>query len=263
MKTITGRALPHMTTTFKSVRLHVGSTAQYRISLAASVDEIRAAQTLRFEVFNVELNEGLPDSWLMGRDEDRFDSVCDHLIVTHLPTGSVVGTYRLQSGRNAASQLGYYSAQEFAFQPFAPFRDEIVELGRACVHRDHRNLFVLGLLWKGIAGYAARRNARYLIGCSSLTSQDPAHGASAYSELCRHHLAPLEFRTTPLSSYECSLEQLAEEAPSIPKLLRAYLALGARICGPPALDREFKTIDFLTLLDLRSLPAPARARFLG
>ncbi len=51
-------------------------------------------------------------------------------------------------------------------------RHEIVELGRACVHRQHRNLVVLGLLWKGIADYARERGGRYLIGCSSLTSQD-------------------------------------------------------------------------------------------
>jgi putative hemolysin len=56
---------------------------------------------------------------------------------------------------------------------------------------------------------------------------------------------------------------LAEEPPKIPKLLRAYLSIGAKICGPPALDREFKTIDFLTLLDLESLPPSVRQRFLS
>ena len=38
---------------------------------------------------------------------------------------------------------------------------------------------------------------------------------------------------------------------------------GAKICGAPAIDREFKTIDFLTLLDLKSLPARVADRFLG
>ena len=41
----------------------------------------------------------------------------------------------------------------------------------------------------------------------------------------------------------------ATPAPAIPKLLRAYLSLGARICGAPAIDREFGTIDFLAVLD--------------
>jgi putative hemolysin len=45
-------------------------------------------------------------------------------------------------------------------------------------------------------------------------------------------------------------------------LLRAYLAIGARICGPPAIDREFRTIDFLTMLDLQTLHPRVAARFL-
>jgi len=35
------------------------------------------------------------------------------------------------------------------------------------------------------------------------------------------------------------------------------------ICGEPAMDREFKTIDFLTLLDLDSLPAAVRRKYLS
>lgn len=249
-------------TTLDSLRLVVASPAHYAMRLARTLDEVRAAQALRFEVFNLELNEGLSESYLTGRDEDPFDAVCDHLIVEHLASGKVVGTYRLQTGNNAQAYLGYYSAQEFEFQVFEPLRHEIVELGRACVAKQHRNLAVLGLLWKGIADYALRHGARYLLGCSSITSQDQAVGASAYADLCRRHLAPPAMRTRPRTLFDCSLEELAPEAPEIPKLLRAYLTIGAKICGPPALDRQFKTIDFLTLLDLHSLPMGVRARFL-
>ena len=252
-----------MNTTFETVRLLVNSPAHYTTRLTRNMEEIRAAQTLRFSVFNLELNEGLQASHLTGRDEDPFDAVCDHLIVEHLPSKEIVGTYRLQTGTNAATRLGYYCEQEFAFDAFEPLRGEMVELGRACVHHDHRNLVVLGLLWRGIASYAQLQGARYLFGCSSLTSQDAAVGASAYAELCRKHLVDPRWRTRPLPAYDCPLDHLATDAPKIPKLLRAYLSLGAKICGPPALDPHFKTIDFLTLLDLESLPAAARQRFLG
>ncbi len=252
-----------MKTTLESIRLIVASPAHYATRLARNLDEVRAAQALRFEVFNLELNEGLAESYATGLDEDPFDAVCDHLLVEHLPSGHIVGTYRLQTGVTAGGRLGYYSAQEFDFRVFEPFRHETIELGRACVHHQHRNLVVLGMLWKGIADYAQQHSARYLLGCSSITSQDPAVGASAYADLCRRHLASQEFRTSPLPFFECPLEQLAAEAPNIPKLLRAYLTIGAKICGPPALDRQFKTIDFLTLLDLNSLPIGVRGRFLG
>jgi putative hemolysin len=250
-----------MNTTLETVRLLVSSPAHYTTRLARNADEIRAAQVLRFEVFNLELNEGLASSHTTGRDEDPFDDVCDHLVVEHRPSSRIVGTYRLQTGLNAAAHLGYYCEQEFEFKMFEPARAEIIELGRACVDREHRNLIVLGLLWKGIADYAKDRGARYLMGCSSLTSQDAVAGASAYADLCRKYLADLQWRTRPLPAYDCSLSQLAPEPVKIPKLLRAYLALGAKICGPPALDRNFKTIDFLTMLDLEALPSLARQRF--
>ena len=252
-----------MQTQLEPTRLLISSERTYTARLARDASEVRAAQALRFAVFNLELNEGLAESLETGLDADPFDEVCDHLLVEHVTSGEIVGTYRLQTGVTAAQRLGYYSEQEFGFAPFESIRGEMIELGRACVHQQHRNLVVLGLLWKGIADYARERGGRYLCGCSSITSQDPAVGASAYADLYRKHLAESQWRTRPLAAFDCPLDQLAEEAPKIPKLLRAYLSIGAKICGPPALDRQFKTIDFLTLLDLHAMPALVRARFLG
>jgi putative hemolysin len=245
------------------VRLLIGSTNAYVTRLARDAEDVRKAQALRFAVFNLELNEGLAESLATGLDADPFDEVCDHLLVEHVATREIVGTYRLQTGQAAALHRGYYCEQEFDFAPFESIRGELVELGRACVHRQHRNLVVLGMLWRGIAYYANQRGGRYLCGCSSLTSQDPAVGATAYSLLYRKHLAPVQWRTRPLPAFDCPLDILAEEPPKIPKLLRAYLSIGAKICGPPALDRQFKTIDFLTLVDLQAMPAFVRTRFLG
>jgi putative hemolysin len=235
----------------------------YALSLARTREEVRAAQTLRFLVFNLELNEGLEQSYATCLDADRFDDVCDHLLVKDTRTGEVVGAYRLQTGRVAAERFGYYSAQEFLFEPFEHIRGELVELGRACVHQQHRNLAVLSLLWKGISIYCRQRQCRYLIGCSSLTSQDPAVGAAAYSDLCRKHMVEERFQTRPTPQYECSMVTMASERVKIPKLLSTYLSLGAKICGAPALDCEFKTIDFLTFLDLESLPPRTVERYLS
>lgn len=234
---------------------------KYAVRLAVSAGEIEAAQRLRFKVFNLELEEGLPQSFATGLDADPFDAVCDHLIVEELPSGTIVGTYRLQTGIKAKEKLGYYSAQEFDLTPLEPYRNETVELGRACVDIQHRNLAVLGYLWRGIAEYAKSRNAHYLIGCSSLTSQIPAEGAAAYAVLSRRHLASEPYRVNPLPGVACPMDQPAVKAPKIPKLLTAYLSMGATICGPPAIDREFKTIDFLTLHDLETLPPQTIKRF--
>src|SRR5438128_9212676 len=172
----------------------------YLARLARSADEVRAAQRLRFEVFNLELNEGLAESHFTGLDADAFDEVCDHLIVEQVSTGEIVGTYRLQTGQRAATNIGYYSEREFDFSPYEPLRKETIELGRACVHTDHRNFNLLHLLWRGIARYAVERNARMLVGCSSISSQDPTDGIAAYENL-QPHLVPRELRTYPHSQF--------------------------------------------------------------
>lgn len=241
-----------------------GSAARrYTLRFASSVADVHAAQTLRFLVFNLELQEGLESSFLTFRDEDAFDGACTHLLVE--AEGEVVGTYRMQTGIQAAKHFGYYSAQEFDLSPFEPLRPQVLELGRACVHQNHRNLSVLSMLWKGIAAYSREHGCRYLLGCSSLTSQEASEGIAMYEVLAEHHLAPEHLLTRPLPGWECALAQdsvLPVAVPKVPKLLNAYLSLGAKICAPPAMDKEFKTIDFLTLLDLETLP-PSAAAFLA
>jgi putative hemolysin len=235
----------------------------YEARLAATREDVRAAQTLRFLVFNLELNEGLEQSYATLRDADPFDDICDHLLVLDRRSREVVGTYRLQTGVVAARHRGYYSAQEFDLSPFEGMRPEVIELGRACVHSQHRNLAVLGLLWKGIANYCRSHGARYLIGCSSLSTQDAATGAAVYLDLSHRYLVEERLRIQPLPELACPMDKMAEHYQRPPKLLSAYLSLGAKICGEPAIDREFKTIDFLTFLDLNSLSPSTVARYLS
>jgi putative hemolysin len=241
-------------------RLLISST-DYAARLARSREEIAAAQSLRFEVFNLELGEGLASSKEHQQDHDSFDSACDHLIVEHIASGKIVGTYRVQSGNTAAKAGGYYASQQFDLLPFERLRSQILELGRACVDRSHRNLAVLGLLWKEISDYCADRDLRYLIGCSSAHANDPSVAAALYSRLSTEYLAPAELQTQPQPGLACPLNDLATETPAIPKLLEAYLSIGARICAPPAVDQDFGTIDFLTFLDLGELPDSTRKRF--
>ncbi len=232
-----------------------GLPQPYAVKLATNAQEFRAALRLRYEVFNVELREGLQSSHSTGYDFDRYDAVAEHVIVKCAYSARVVGTYRLQTGTTAARNIGYYSEQEFDFSPYEKLRPQVLELGRACIHHDHRNTQVLMLLWKAIMQYGVQRGCRYLIGCSSLTSQDPTEGAAVYSKL-KKFLAPPELQTTPQSKFACDRSSSVAESDEskVPKLLRAYLTVGAQICGPPALDAQFGTIDFLTLLDLARVP---------
>lgn len=241
----------------------LASALGYRLRMAESLHDLQRLQALRFQVFNLELSEGLPESWATGLDQDRFDAVCQHLMVEHLDSGTVVGTYRLQSGQQAAAHHGYYCDQEFDLSPLAALRPRLLELGRACIAAHHRNFTVLSLLWRGIAELAGAQGARYLLGCSSLTSQDPALGLAAHRQM-KAQWASSELQCQPWPALACETIGSAspDEPAKLPKLLSAYLALGARIASPPAIDRSFRTIDFLTLLDLESPDMrQRRARF--
>lgn len=267
--------IPFRNSTESRTRPHIhAEVGRYRLRLAQGAHDREEACRLRFRVFNIELGEGLESSYETGVDTDQFDDFCEHLLVEDKNDGRVVGTYRMQSGMTAAMNLGYYSAQEFEFAPYEPLRRDILELGRASIAREHRTPEVLTLLWRGIAQYANEMGLRYLVGCSSLNSKDPAEGWQMYGELARYRVSP-EFETKPTAAYECPIEQPATDAQQasageesathtkVPKLLKTYLTIGTRICAPPAWDREFGTIDFLTLLDLKMLSSAARNRFLA
>jgi len=126
-----------------------------------------------------------------------------------------------------------------------PFEKEMLELGRACVHVDFRNIMVLHALWKGIAVYATRHESRYLIGCSSVTSQDENYGMAMYDALKEKisHRSPAAHQS-PTRSVLPVQREIPSNPLAPPRLFRAYLEISGRICGPPAIDREFKTIDF-------------------
>jgi putative hemolysin len=231
---------------------------EYRVRFASTREDLDEVCRLRFEVYNLELNEGLESSFENHRDIDEFDAQCHHLMVIHRATGRLSGTYRMQTGAMAQLRRGFYSGSEFDLSSFTrDFIDRCVEVGRACIHREHRNGRVLQLLWKGLARYMEWNGKRFLFGCCSLASQDPAEGRALYQRLALLDYLHPELHAPPMPEYACEATALAvldSKQPQMPRLFEGYLNLGGRICGEPALDRRFKTIDFLVVLDIRSMP---------
>jgi putative hemolysin len=233
------------------------SFGRYRITFARTPEELDAAFKLRFDVFNVELGEGLEESYATRRDRDPYDDQCDHLLVFDDTENVVIGTYRLQVRESALAGQGFYSESEFDLAGLTPaVLDDSVELGRACIVHEHRNSRVLFLLWAGLANYVLWNKKRYFFGCCSLTSQDPAEGLRAYSQLeAAGHIHP-ELVVLPRADYACSVSpgtSLDGPEVKIPRLFGTYLRYGAKLCGPPAIDRFFGTIDFLALLDVENV----------
>ncbi len=237
---------------------------RYEVRFARDTAELDAIQRLRFQVFNLELGEGLTASFDTQRDIDEFDPYCHHLMVSDLEAGEVVGCYRLQTAAMAAENRGFYSAGLFDLSTVPPAAlAASVELGRACIDGSHRSSVVLFLLWRGLALYVAHNNLRYLFGCCSLTSQEPRRGSAVLRYLDeRGHMHP-EWRIEPAAGTACPIVPGVDAATTVPPLVRTYLRYGARVCGPPALDREFKTIDYLVVLDVDAMSRGSFKLFFG
>jgi len=238
---------------------------RYALRFASSEEDLRMVQRLRFEVFNLELEEGLDSAYLLGRDEDEFDATCHHLMVIHRKSNRVVGTYRFMTGEMAAARGGFYSSTEFEFAALpGDVQMKAAEIGRACVHADHRNGRVIHMLWKGLARYLSWNEKRYLFGCASVPSMDPAVGYMLLDQFHARGQMHESIRLAPLPALRCedrvSQGDLATE---VPPLLQSYLSLGAKVCSDPALDQAFKVIDFFVVLDLNDLSDGVRKSFFG
>ncbi|MFF4979089.1 GNAT family N-acetyltransferase [Streptomyces sp. NPDC001046] len=221
---------------------------RYTVSLARTEDDVRAAQRLRHDVFAGELGALLAGPQ-PGLDVDAFDAYCDHLLVREETTGQVVGTYRLLPPERAAVAGRLYSEGEFDLTALDGIRSQLVEVGRSCVHPDHRDGAVIGLIWAGIARYMADRGHEWLAGCCSVPLADGGTLASAaWDRVSTGHLSPPDLRVRPL------LPWIPGPAPAarveLPALLRGYLRLGAWVCGAPAHDPDFGVADLYVLLPM-------------
>ncbi|MEV7600718.1 GNAT family N-acyltransferase [Kitasatospora sp. NPDC089797] len=222
----------------------------YTVSLARDEDDVRAAQRLRHQVFGAELGAVL-HSPVAGLDVDPFDDHCDHLLVREGEDGPVVGTYRLLRPEAARRAGRLYSEGEFDLSALAPVRPGLVELGRSCIHPDHRgNGAVINLMWGGIARYLADTGNTWVGGCCSIDLADGgATAARVWDAVSAKYLAPEEYRVTPHRRWDATGVPRADRG-ALPALLRGYLRLGAWVCGEPAYDPDFNCADLYVLLSL-------------
>ena len=240
---------------------------RYRVDFARGPRDLDEVQRMRFEVFNLELGEGLQNSFLTGKDQDDYDLNCHHLRVIDTATDRVVGTYRLQTSVMAARHKGFYSSDEFDLSALPGWMIESsVEVGRACVTREHRNRQALFMLWQGLAAYMTKNKKRFLFGCCSLNTQNPKVGRDTLAYLEQKGFMREDLRVVPRPGHECPDATDANGEPEpvvLPGLFRSYLRFGGRVCGPPAIDRSFKTIDFFVVFDIRQMDRRAYEMFFG
>jgi putative hemolysin len=243
------------TRTESSNALPVLRAGNLEVRLAASSEEIDAAQALRYRVFYEEMAaHPSPETAASKRDVDRFDDYCDHLLVIDhtrgKPADAVVGTYRLLRRGPAAAAGGFYSASEYDITRLAALPGEILELGRSCVDAGYRTRPTMQLLWRGISAYVFHHQIEVMFGCASLPGTDVATHADVLSYLYYYHLAPPALRPRALPDRYVDMRLIPQNdinpragVAALPPLIKGYLRLGGFIGDGAVVDHQFNTVD--------------------
>ena len=232
-----------------------------QIDFAESAEDLRVAQQLRYEIFAGEMGARL-HNYLPGLDHDHLDEHCHHLLVRDPLTARLIGCTRILTEDGARQAGGFYSQGEFDIKSVLTLPGRFAEIGRTCVHRDYRNGATISALWSGIAGFVMENRIDYLIGCASIPLGENGTMAQAiYSELAQRYLTPADLRVhsrNPLPRRD----MLDRGDYPLPPLLKAYLRVGARICGEPFLDEDFQVADVFILVSTRHLARRYARHFL-
>lgn len=230
-----------------------------------SVEEIREVQKLRYDVFCEEYNVTLPtDTYWNGHpiDADEIDDACLHLVVREGQTLEPVGYTRVLT-KDSAKKIGkFYSAHEFDIKNIESIDGRMMEIGRTCIHPDYRSGATIAVLWSRLAKFMMDNDYQYLFGCASISLADGGSSfASIMPNLLDKHLCeenhrvfpklPLETQATPCQSKQ-----------QLPPLLKAYMKMGAKICGDACWDPEFNVADVFVILNLDQVANRYAKRFL-
>lgn len=226
--------------------------------LSQTPDDLNRALALRTEVFRI--RRGVP-----GSDADRFDALCQHVLVESM--GSLVCCYRLLPLASGADLPSSYAAQFYDLTRLAAYRGAMLELGRFCLHPDHRDPDILRLAWGAMAQVVDDLGATLLFGCSSFDGADPAAHGAALALLRDGHRAPDLWRPLALPGAYAYSDTLTEACDpragmqAMPPLLRTYLAMGGWVSDHAVIDADLDTLHVFTAVEIDRIPA-ARARAL-
>jgi putative hemolysin len=249
------------------------------VRLAETDHEVEQAQRLRYTVFYDEMSAiPTPQMRAAGRDFDKFDDVCDHLLVVdrenHNEDGQplVVATYRLTREKDAARAGGFYTAGEYDIAPMLrglPPDTKYLELGRSCVLKSYRSRpGTMQLLWKGLMAYVARFDIDLMFGCASLPGTDIAALSLPLSYLHHFHAMPEKLRVRARKELFVAMNRTPLEATpqreglrSLPPLLKGYVRAGCCIGDGAVIDRQFGTTDVFIYFPLSGIDARYKSRF--
>ena len=247
------------------------------IKIAEKKSELKKAQALRYSVFYKE-KKAIPtiSKKILRLDYDKVDKFADHLIVIDKNRkgikNKIVGTYRLLRGDIAAHCGGFYTSSEFDLSKILNSykNNQILELGRSCVHQDYRNGTIVNLLWKAIAEYVKLYDIKILLGCASFHGTDVMKYTNELSYLRKNFSLPDELSVksldtkiypayTEINSNTNDLRTFVK----LPPLIKGYLRIGGKVSHDCFVDYKFNTIDLCVIVTTDNIDEKYKKKYLN
>lgn len=241
------------------------SRGRYRARLAATAGDLRASQRLRWLCFLARTGETDDGARL---DADDLDPECQHMLIED-DAGRLVCSFRFLPLADGSQIARSYSARHYDLAALRRFDGPMVEMGRFCIHPDHRDPDILRIAWSALTRHVDDTGVEMLFGCSSFIGCDPEAHAEAFAMLKDRHLAPRRWWPrvkAPRVFRFARVLRLRQPDPrqamaAMPPLLRSYLAMGGWVSDHAVVDPALKTMHVFTGVEIRAIP-PARRRLL-
>ena len=240
---------------------------RYVARLARTPADLDAAQRLRWTCFVA--RTGAPDDGT-GRDADRLDGLCRHLLVEDCLTSGLVGCLRFLPVRCCEDIEQGYAARFHDLSRLVRLGMPMIEVGRFCVLPGRTDPDIIRTAWAALTRIVAETGARMLFGCSSFAGTDPAVHAGAFALLHARYLAPRRWRPDVRAGDAYPLSRATPPGPhdasramaGMPAILRSYLAMGGCVGDHAVIDNQLDTLHVFTAISIRSIP-PIRRRLLS
>ncbi len=229
----------------------------FAVRLAQTAAEIEAAQNLRTRAFGLET----------GRDQDRFDDICDHVLIEDISTARLVCCFRMLSldGPNISSS---YSAQYYELSALKSFEGRMVEMGRFAIDPDMKDPDILRIAWAAMTKYVDEAQIDLLFGCSSFAGTEASEYLDAFAMLKARHLAPKRWlprvKAPNVFQFAARLRRKPDAKKAMlrmPPLLKTYLMMGGWVSDHAVVDAHMNTLHVFTGVEIGAIPA-ARKRLL-
>ena len=242
---------------------------RYRARLAKTENDVKAAQSLRFEAFIAHRDAAVDGPRADGLDADHLDQDCDHMLVEERRTGRLVCCFRMMPLKTGAEIDRSYSAQFYDLEALRDYPGAMVEMGRFCIHPEVKDPDILRVAWGAMTKYVDDHGVEMLFGCSSFEGTEADSYMDAFALLKARHIAPKRWlprvKAPKVFPYAKRLTikrpNMKNALSKMPPLLRTYLSMGGWVSDHAVVDPDMNTLHVFTGVEIKHVPK-TRARLL-